>query len=92
MKFFDNAPWWLISAGFHAVLLLGATLVAMEQLVEIEVHAEPPHVRPPEFRLPDEPRAVEKFDRKRPLPVDIDAREHLLQQPFVFQAEPAVTE
>src|SRR5579862_6235833 len=33
---FSNAPWWLVSAGLHAVLILGATLVAIEQLAAIE--------------------------------------------------------
>src|SRR5579859_5541000 len=31
-----NAPWWLISVGIHAVLILGATLVAIEKLVAID--------------------------------------------------------
>src|SRR5258706_10810514 len=31
-----NAPWWLISVGIHAVLILGATLVAIERLVAID--------------------------------------------------------
>jgi len=31
-----NAPWWLISVGIHAVLVLGATLVAIEKLVAID--------------------------------------------------------
>jgi hypothetical protein len=33
---FSNAPWWLVSAGLHAVLILGATLVAIERLAAIE--------------------------------------------------------
>ena len=32
----SNAPWWLVSAGLHAVLILGATLVAIERMVEVE--------------------------------------------------------
>ena len=31
-----NAPWWLISVGIHAVLILGATLIAIEKLVAID--------------------------------------------------------
>jgi hypothetical protein len=33
---FANAPWWLVSAGIHAVLILGATLVAIEKLIAVE--------------------------------------------------------
>jgi hypothetical protein len=33
---FSNAPWWLVSAGIHAVLILGATLVAIEKLIAVE--------------------------------------------------------
>src|SRR6516162_6001516 len=31
-----NAPWWLISAGLHAVLILAAALVYVERLVEVD--------------------------------------------------------
>ena len=31
-----NSPWWLISAGIHAVLLLGASLYAIDRLVPLE--------------------------------------------------------
>src|SRR6185295_14376804 len=33
---FSNAPWWLVSVGIHAVLILGATLIAIEKLVAID--------------------------------------------------------
>ena len=33
---FSNAPWWLVSAGIHAVLVLGATLIAIERLIAVE--------------------------------------------------------
>jgi hypothetical protein len=32
----SNAPWWMVSAGLHMVLLLGATLVAIESAITIE--------------------------------------------------------
>ncbi len=35
----SNAPWWMVSVGIHMVLLLGATLVAIESAFSIE---EPP--------------------------------------------------
>src|SRR5579862_5259804 len=31
-----NAPWWLISAGLHGVLILGAALVYVEHLVDVD--------------------------------------------------------
>src|SRR6185436_7788415 len=44
----SNAPWWLVSVGLHLVLLLAATLVAIERLhavegpiTEVLVHANP---------------------------------------------------
>src|SRR5437773_11128013 len=33
---FSNAPWWLVSAGIHAVLILGATLVALERYITVD--------------------------------------------------------
>src|SRR5436190_8652119 len=32
----SNAPWWMVSVGIHAVLILGATLVAIERLVALD--------------------------------------------------------
>jgi len=44
-----NAPWWLVSVGIHVVLMLAATLVAIEKLYAIDpgditvlVHSAPP--------------------------------------------------
>jgi hypothetical protein len=31
-----NTPWWLVSAGLHLVILLGATLVSIERLMAVE--------------------------------------------------------
>jgi hypothetical protein len=45
---FENTPWWLISMGLHAVVLLGAALVYVERLMASEegppivYHREPP--------------------------------------------------
>jgi squalene-hopene cyclase-like protein len=36
VKFINNAPWWLISAGLHAVFLLGAALIYVERLMAID--------------------------------------------------------
>ena len=60
MKLIENAPWWLVSAGIHAVLILGAALIYVERLMAIE---EPPTqvilppTAPPEPPIvPDSPR------------------------------------
>ncbi|HLY08124.1 MAG TPA: prenyltransferase/squalene oxidase repeat-containing protein [Planctomycetota bacterium] len=69
---FSNTPWWLISAGIHAVLILGAGLVAIERMVEIEVMASPIVVRPPgDPQLPEEPRIRDVTGQHR-TPLDID--------------------
>ncbi len=47
-RVFRNTPWWLISAGLHAVVLLGTALVVVERMVGIEVMACPVLVRPPD--------------------------------------------
>jgi hypothetical protein len=38
---FSNAPWWMVSAGLHLVLLLGATLVAIERLHQFDAEGVP---------------------------------------------------
>ncbi|MBI3856085.1 MAG: hypothetical protein HY293_10395, partial [Planctomycetes bacterium] len=35
-SWFSNAPWWLVSVGLHAVLILGATLIAIERLIAVD--------------------------------------------------------
>jgi len=32
----SNAPWWLVSVGLHAVLILGATLIAIEKYITVD--------------------------------------------------------
>src|SRR5579862_9495430 len=36
LALFRNAPWWLISFGLHAVLVLGAALIYVERLVAVD--------------------------------------------------------
>jgi hypothetical protein len=48
MKWINNAPWWLVSAGIHAVILMGAALVMIERAFAID---EAPII----VRLPDRP-------------------------------------
>jgi len=49
-RWFSNTPWWLLSAGIHAVLLLGAALIYVERLYAVDVtvvRLAPGVVRPP---------------------------------------------
>src|SRR6185295_1892713 len=56
MKILSNAPWWLVSAGLHAVVLLGAALIYIERAFAIETTDLPIVVRPPEpDRIPVDP-------------------------------------
>jgi len=48
MKLIENAPWWLVSAGLHAVLILGAALIYVERLMAVEEPLSPIVFRPPE--------------------------------------------
>jgi hypothetical protein len=48
MKLIENAPWWLVSAGIHAVLILGAALIYVERLMAIEPDKSPIVILPPE--------------------------------------------
>ncbi len=35
-RWFGNAPWWMISAGLHVVLLLGAALIYVERALAVD--------------------------------------------------------
>jgi hypothetical protein len=70
MKILNNAPWWLVSAGLHAVLLLGAALIYVERLMAIDspptvvtiTSPLPPPVPPPEAPAVDAPQPGIKDD------------------------------
>jgi hypothetical protein len=70
MKLISNAPWWLISAGIHAVILMGAALVIIERAFAVDT---PPIVVDfTERRVvlpPDPPEKRDAFSRKS-LPSD----------------------
>ena len=60
-----NSPWWLVSAGIHAVLLLGASLYAIDKLVPVDqtvYYPEPAAQKPPVIEEQPLPRDV--FARK----------------------------
>jgi hypothetical protein len=74
MKWMNNAPWWLVSAGLHAVLLLGAALIYVEKLLAIEevqfvVRTDAAGL-PPVINKIESPRDV--TGHKSPIPVDPD--------------------
>jgi len=72
-RWFGNSPWWLISAGIHAVLMLGAGLVAIERMVDIQVMACPILIHEKaDPKLPDDPKIRDVFDQNK-TPLDIDA-------------------
>jgi len=85
-RWFTNTPWWMLSAGLHAVLLLGAGLVAIEQMRDIEVYASPGFRDPVEPKLPDLPKVREILGEHHVVPLDADPKEFLNQQ-FVFSAD-----
>ena len=67
MKWIHNAPWWLVSAGIHAVILMGAALVIMERAFAIET---PPMIVGMSDRrtvLPPEPPAKRDDVERRSL-------------------------
>jgi hypothetical protein len=60
-RWLANSPWWLFSAGIHAVLLLGASLFALERYLPIEL---PP---PDFFPRREDPRVIAEVERPRDL-------------------------
>jgi hypothetical protein len=89
-RWFKNTPWWLLSAGIHTVLLLGAALVAIERMVEIQVYASPWtfHERTEQL-LPDAPKIRDLLGEDHQVPVDLDPTD-LPSQPFVFDPQTPV--
>ena len=75
----SSTPWWMISAGIHAVLMLGAALVVVERMVDIEVMACPVIVRPPDpERLPDVSKERDiSSQNKTPLDIDLPVQQEL---------------
>jgi hypothetical protein len=66
-----SAPWWVLSVGFHLVLLLGATLVYMERLLAVEGYDFEICPRAPRDPMSlDYPRDL--IERRREVPPDED--------------------
>jgi len=82
----SNAPWWLISAGIHVVLLLGATLFTIERLMAIDEGEVLLAVTPPPKSVINElerPRDV--FERKG-IPKDDNVAQPT-EEPAIFFPE-----
>src|SRR5258706_9904837 len=80
-----NAPWWLISAGIHIVLLLGATLVVVDRMIQIEDGETVVSVAPKTSTIINEverPRDV--FERKG-IPKDDNSQP--TEEPAIFFPE-----
>jgi hypothetical protein len=86
----SNTPWWLVSVGIHVVLLLAATLIAIEQLHAITERDPEVHLRPvvppgPVFdKLETPPGSV---DRKGPILDNPDTSSDPLPDVFVADAK-----
>jgi hypothetical protein len=83
---FSNTPWWLVSAGIHAVLILGATLVAIERTWSVDdnpVTVLVASARSFLFQEVDRPRDV--FERKG-IPKD-DPQTAPTEEPAIFFPE-----
>jgi hypothetical protein len=86
----SNTPWWLVSVGIHMVLLLAATLIAIEQLHALSSPEPEVRLRPvvPSEQIFDKieapPGAV---DRKGPVIDDPDTSSNPLPDVFVPDAK-----
>jgi Squalene-hopene cyclase C-terminal domain/Prenyltransferase and squalene oxidase repeat len=83
----SNAPWWLVSVGIHAVLILGATLVAIERLIAVEPTEISVLFGPkasPQIADLERPRDV--FDRKG-IPTDEPNSASSNDEPIIFFPE-----
>jgi hypothetical protein len=79
----SNAPWWLISAGLHAVLLLAGALVYVERTIEIDEGAVEVRITP-RAELTEIERPRDLFERKG-APTDEPAAP--LDEPAIFFPE-----
>jgi hypothetical protein len=78
-----NAPWWLISMGLHAVILLATALVYVERLMAIEQEEIVCFRQTPPPPVVDPPPTRDDFTRKG-LPLDDDKTNPPSQEPVIF--------
>src|SRR5688572_1946422 len=86
----SNTPWWLVSVGIHLVLLLGATLIAIEQLHALtgggdDIVIIHPPAPPPLFDKIEAPPGT--IDRKGPIIDNPDTSSNPLPDVFVPEAK-----
>ena len=60
----SNAPWWLISAGLHVVLLLAGALIAVERTIAIDEGAVEVRISARAAELAEIERPRDVFERK----------------------------
>jgi hypothetical protein len=80
----SNAPWWLVSAGLHVVLLLAGALVMVERSISIDDAAVEVRISPRAAELAEIERPRDLFERKG-LPRDDEAAP--LDEPAIFFPE-----
>jgi hypothetical protein len=81
----SNAPWWLVSAGLHAVLILGATLIAIERLIAVDEGQVTVMVSQPGNVFQELERPRDTFER-RGIPKD-DQIANPTEEPAIFFPE-----
>jgi hypothetical protein len=59
-----NSPWWLVSAGIHAVLLLGASLYAIDRLIPVDEIVDVLVRNTPQTVIAEPERPRDIFERK----------------------------
>ncbi len=65
-----HSPWWLVSAGIHAVLLLGASLYAIDRLVDREETFGCPRIYPSPPPVIEEPLRPRDDIARKGIPKD----------------------
>src|SRR6476620_12652720 len=66
----SNAPWWMVSVGIHAVLVLGATLVAIEHLEAVEKGPTEITITRAASSIIQDPEKPRDVFNRRGLPID----------------------
>ena len=82
----SNAPWWMVSVGIHAVLVLGATLVAIEHLEAVEKGPTEITITRAASSFIQEPEKPRDVFNRRGLPID-DPTPSANDEPIIFFPE-----
>ena len=65
-----NSPWWLVSAGIHAVLLLGASLYAIDKIIDREDNEVAVVIAPKSAPVMNEPEVKRDVFNRKGIPKD----------------------